>query len=127
MVHDVDPKQKIVDDIGQDLINDTHVHGDQILLGVYERPEKLASGLFLSDKTKDEDRHQGKVGLVIKVGDTAFSYRGQYKWTGKAAQVGDWVVIRASDGWALELGGKLCRMVDCAEIRLTVPEPDVVW
>ena len=43
---------------------------NQVLIAVYERPKVTASGIHLPDQSTDEDRYQGKVGLVLKRGQT---------------------------------------------------------
>jgi len=70
MQHDVDPKQKLIEDIGD--ISKVELFNNQILVAVYIRPQKTKSGIYLTDKTTDEDRYQSKVGLVLKKGPTAF-------------------------------------------------------
>jgi len=50
------------------------------------------------DKTRAEDRFQGKVGLVLKIGPLAFVDDDVHKFGGFHAEVGDWVVFRPSDG-----------------------------
>ena len=47
----------------------------------------------------------------------------------QSVEVGDWVVIRPSEGWALTLTQNevLCRMVTESAIRMKIPSPDAVW
>jgi hypothetical protein len=47
---------------------------NNVLVAVYKRPEKTKSGIILTDQNRDEDNYQSKVGLVLKVGPTAFAY-----------------------------------------------------
>ena len=44
------------------------VFGNQVLVAIYQRPNKTASGIYLSDGVRAEDQYQGKVGLVLKLG-----------------------------------------------------------
>ena len=71
MDHGDDPKGKLINEIGD--ISDIEIFNNQILVGVYIRPEKTKSGLYLSDKYRDEDRFQSKVGLILKMGPSAFN------------------------------------------------------
>ena len=70
MSHDVDPKATLLNALGD--IDDYKVFHNEIVVAVYIRPEKTQSGIYLPDSHRDEDRHQSKVGLVVKVGPEAF-------------------------------------------------------
>lgn len=125
MKHDEDPAAKIVEKIG-DLAKLT-IFGNHVLVGVYERPQQTKSGIFLSDQTRNEDRHQGKAGLVLKKGPTAFVSDSNYDFKGQNAEVGEWVAIFVSDGRQIVINGQLCRLVEDQYIRLKIPAPDVVY
>jgi co-chaperonin GroES (HSP10) len=99
----------------------------QILIGIYKRPEKTKSGIILTDDTRAEDEFQGKVGLVVKVGPMAYRDTDDVQFEGFKVKVGDWVVIRASDGWPLKIGKTLCRMIPDTGVRIVIPEPDLIW
>jgi hypothetical protein len=47
---------------------------NRCLVATYIRPNVSRGGIILTDKTSEEDRWQGKVGLLLKVGPTAFDY-----------------------------------------------------
>ena len=70
MDHEVDPKAKLLEQLGD--TSNIEIFNNQILCAVYVRPQKTKSGIYLSDKTIDEDRFQGKVGLLIGMGPAAF-------------------------------------------------------
>jgi co-chaperonin GroES (HSP10) len=125
MQHDVDPAQLIWDQVGN--LDDITLFGNNILLGVYERPEKTKSGIILTQQTRGEDEHQGKSGLVLKKGPTAFVSDANYDFKGQTVEVGDWVSIWVSDGRKLIIHGKLCRLVEDQHIRLKIPAPDIVF
>lgn len=125
MQHDVDPKKAIWDDLGD--ISDIEIFHTQVLVAVYLRPEKTKSGIYMAPQTRDEDKYQGKVGLIIKKGADAF-IDPEGKWfKGVKLDVGDWVVFRPSDGWQINVHGRLCRILADTDIRGRLPAPDAVW
>ncbi len=124
MQHDVDPKDKLLGELGD--IDGYSIFHNQVLVAVYIRPETAASGLILTGKTLDEDRYQSKVGLVIKMGPAAFVPTGEWNWQHEI-KVNDWVVFRPSDGWNQTVNGVLCRALDDTLIRGVVNDPDLVY
>jgi co-chaperonin GroES (HSP10) len=127
MVHDADPAAEILERIGD--LSAVDVFANQILLGVYRRPDKTASGIHLPDRTRDEDEHQGKVGLVLKVGPQAYVTREDERPFSDAEKVqpGQWVVMWVVDGRKILIRGQLCRVVEDYQIRMRVSEPDLVF
>lgn len=106
--------------------------GDAILMAIYKRPEKTKGGIFLTDKTTDEDIWQGKVGLILKMGPLAFKPDAEHDYSyadGTPAvtpKVGDWAVFRVGDAWPLVLGDTPCRVATEKAIRMTVARPDII-
>ena len=142
--HDKDPSERIFAKAGD--LSEYEVFNSQVLVGVYIRPEKTASGLIMTTKTRDEDKFQGKVGVILKMGPRAFKDDNGVWFKDEDGRditfdIGDWVVFRASDGWAITLplngpsddtdadGGKgfLCRLMDDVAIRMRIPHPDAVY
>ena len=124
MQHEKDPKDVILDALGD--VSEFGVWHNQVLVAVYERPERTRSGIILADTTRDEDKFQGKVGLVVKLGPQAFV--DDDKWTfANKANLHDWVWFRAAESYAVTVNGKLCRVVDDNKIRGDLPHPDMVW
>lgn len=125
MVHDVDPAEQIKKQVGD--LSKIRLTANQVLLGVYKRPEKTKTGLYLSDVTRGEDEHQGKVALVLKFGPQAYVDSDDYHFTEvEKPKIGDWVVMWVTDGRKTQINDQLCRVVKDSEIRMIVPEPDVV-
>lgn len=124
MLHEDDPKTVILEALGD--ISDFGVWKNQVLCAVYERPKKTRSGLYLADQTTEEDKFQGKVALVVKLGPDAFVDDDKWSFALKA-KVGAWVWFRTSDSLAITVNGKLCRVIDDDKIRGDVPHPDMVW
>lgn len=125
MDHEVDPAKAIQDKIGN--IDAFELFGNQILIGVYKRPEKTKSGIHLADNTRVEDEYQGKAGLVLKKGPSAFVSDANYDFKGQDVKVGDWVAIFVTDGRKILINGQLCRLVEDHHVRLRIPAPDVVY
>jgi len=125
MEHATDPKQKLLDDIGD--ISAFDIFNNQILIAIYIRPNKTKSGIYLSDQSREEDKVQGKVGLVVKKGPAAFVDETSEWFKDISVEVNDWVVIRPSDGWAITVNNVLCRIVDDTAVRGKIDVPDRVW
>ena len=125
MHHHVDPKEALVASLGD--LSDVELFNAQVLVAVYQRPEKTKSGIILTDGHRDEDRFQSKVGVIVKMGEGAFKDPNGTWFNGVDLQVGDWVVYRVSDGWSLTINKVLCRMMDDTAIRARIAHPDTVW
>lgn len=125
MDHATDPKQKLLDDIGD--ISAFEIFNNQILVAVYIRPNKTKSGIYLSDQSREEDKVQGKVGLVVKKGPAAFVDETSEWFKDISVEVNDWVVFRPSDGWSITVNNVLCRIIDDTAVRGKVDVPDRVW
>lgn len=125
MLHEKDPKKVLLEQVGG--TSSIEIFNMQVLVAVYIRPEKTKGGLFLSDKSRDEDRYQSKVGLILKKGPTAFVDKDGEWFSGLDINEGDWVVFRPSDGWNITINGTLCRMLDDMSVRARIAHPDQVW
>lgn len=125
MDHEIDPKQKILDEIGD--ISTFEIFNNNILVAVYQRPAKTKSGIILTDKTTEEDRFQSKVGLLVKVGPRAFEPNNEGWFKGVKFNLNDWITFRPSDGWNITVNGVLCRMLSDTQVRGRQQYPDEVW
>jgi len=125
MAHATDPKTELLNEVGD--IKEVEIFNNQILCAIYIRPQKTASGIILTEKYVDEDKYQGKVGLVLKMGPEAFVDESGKWFKNMKIKVGDWVVFRPSDGWSVSINGKSCRILDDVAIRGRVKSPDIIW
>jgi co-chaperonin GroES (HSP10) len=125
MNHEVDPAKVILDEIGD--TSKVEVFNNQLLVAVYIRPEKTKSGLLLPGQTRDEDKFQSKVGLVLKKGPSAFQDTSGEWFQDIDIDVNEWIIMRSSDGWSITVNGVLCRMIDDMNVRGRVDHPDRVW
>lgn len=127
-----DPKQALIDSVGG-RVNDINLHGPRVMVATYVRPEMTKGGIILADRSQQEDRYQGKVGLVLKTGPLAFVDDGIAKFGGAKAEVGDWVMYRASDGFEIFIlddngrDGTPCRILEDQSIIAVVDDPSAVY
>ena len=125
MTHAVDPKQDLIEKLG--VLSEIEVFNNNIMVAIYIRPSKTKSGIFLTDDTTEQDKYQGKVGLIVKMGNSAFEDETGRWFKGVQVKVGDWVVFRPSDGWSIAYNGQPCRIMDDVVIRGRVKHPDAIW
>jgi co-chaperonin GroES (HSP10) len=125
MKHDVDPVKQMFDEVGD--LSGFEIFNNQVLLGVYIRPTKTASGLFITDNTRDEDKWQGKVGIVLKKGPTAFIDKTGEWFDGVTVNDGDCLITRPSDGFLLTFRNVLCKLVVDTSTKGRIQFPDEVW
>jgi co-chaperonin GroES (HSP10) len=125
MKHDTDPKLELVKAVGD--LKNIEIFNNQILVAIYIRPQATKGGILLADQTRREDSIQGKVGLILKKGASAFVDATANWFTGIDIRVNDWIFFRASDGWSLTIGGHPCRILDDVNVKGRVQHPDFVW
>jgi len=124
----VDTKQEIIEKIGD--LSGYDLAPGEVLVAIYQRPEMTAGGIILTSSNLKEDLYQGKAHLVVKIGPGCDFF-------GLDVQLHDWVVIRPSDAWALDINARPdildrkdyvpCRHVKSAHIRAKIPHPGMVW
>lgn len=129
---------------------------NRCLVATYIRPNITRGGIIITDKASEEDRWQGKVGLLLKVGPTAFDYEELHDRADalfedndepdfdidaardRAARelglprVGDWVAYRTSEthevGIEVEPGVcASCRQIYDESIVMVVSDPSKIW
>lgn len=125
MDHELDPKVELLDRLGD--LSGIELFNNQILCAVYIRPQKTKSGIYLSDKTVDEDRFQGKVGLLVAKGHAAFEDDSGQWFNQTTFNLHDWLVFRPSDGWSITVNGVLCRIMSDTQVKARIAGPDRVW
>jgi hypothetical protein len=132
------------------VIEGIELQRNRCLVATYIRPNITRGGIIITDKQSEEDRWQGKVGLLLKVGPTAFDYEELHQRAdailadadetgvdvitvddaqGRAAaelnlpRVGDWVAYRTSE--THEVGVEVAPGV-CASCRQIYDESIVM-
>jgi len=122
MKHDGNPKDELLKKVGD--LGTMKVFGPQILVATYFRPQVTKGGIHLTANTMREDEFQGKVGLVLAMGPTAFKESGNIDFGGVSCKIGDWVVYSPHDGLAMKVKDNHCRLIDDTQVRAVVPRPD---
>jgi co-chaperonin GroES (HSP10) len=118
-------REEIIASIGD--LSQLEIMHNQILVGIWMRPQKTAGGIILTDKTVDEDKWQGKVGLVLKKGPQAFKSDSTTDFAGQNVEEGDWLLYRVSDGFAIDINGTHCRLLEDVHIKGRVSDPSVIY
>lgn len=124
MHHEVDPKEDLKKRIGD--LSCLRLSGAQVLVATYIRPERKKSGIILTSNVREEDKFQGKCGLVLKTGPLAYKATEKLDFGGYEAKIGDWVWYRPMDGYALSVNGVHCRVLDDVEIKGDIDNPDII-
>lgn len=126
MGHTGDPKTELLDRVGR--LDEVYIGGQDVLVAIYEGAEKTSGGIILPDSKKDENKYQGKVGLVLKLGPMAYAEGSEsHRWFGdNQPQVGDWVVFNVNTAFPFIYGKQTLRLVEAQYIRAVVPIPDIV-
>lgn len=122
MKHAGDPAKELMKKVGD--LSAITIFGPKVLVALYLRPNTTAGGIILTDKAQDEDIYQGKIGLVLKKGPTAFTDSG---WFDETVNVGDWVWFRASNGTAMKFNEVDCRYMEDIRVEGKIADPDAIW
>jgi co-chaperonin GroES (HSP10) len=122
--HELDPRQKLLEAVGD--VAGVEIFHTQVLVATYIAPEKTKGGIIRPQQNVDEDRYQGKVGLILKTAPEAFNSDDKWTWP-EDIGVGDWVFFRISDTLALTLNGQPCRIIEDVDVKGRINHPDTVW
>ena len=124
-----DPRKIVLEAIADGLDFIPEIYGSLVLVATAPSPNKRGS-FIMPDKTNDEGRYQGKVGLILAWGPNAFKFDPQYpnyNWEGPKPSIGDWVFYKASDSWECGINGVSCRFIEDSCIKGRVTDIEVVW
>lgn len=101
---------------------------NRVLIGTYIEPEKTSGGIIITTKTKEESIYQGTVGLVLKLGPTAYKDEPETHthFHDQSVKVGDWVVYRPGDAKRVQINGVNCRLVEDTLIDMVVEDPNCI-
>jgi hypothetical protein len=135
-------KAQIFKDLGD--LSQYELLDDHVIVAIYAESNVLASGkradgtsytLIGTENRSTESRYQGKCGVLISKGPTAFKYHNNgAAYEGVIPEIGDWVVFYPSDGRELFLHGLhgkgenvTCRKFHWQSISMRVTDPRVVY
>lgn len=124
MDHTKDPAVELREKVGP-FLDGLRINGRDFLVAVYERPEKTRGGLYLPDKAREEDRYQGKVGLVMKAGPNVADGADRFE-NAEIPQVGEWVVFNIGDAFSFTLGDNAVKLIDVNMVRAVIDRPDIL-
>ena len=111
-----DPKQIVLDAI-LPLIEGLDLYRNEVLVVTAPNKTKTKSGLYYPEAYKKEQRFQGKVGLVVAMGEIAFNDDKLWPNEETRPKIGSWVFFRPADTNECAIGGYSCRFVDDDKIR----------
>lgn len=104
------------------------VPGRNVVVATYVRHGKTKGGILMPDKSVEEDRWQGKVGLVLRLGHAAFKYgewNGRdYAYDGPKAKVWDYITFHTSDARESSYAGLSIKYIHDSLILGVIPEHD---
>ena len=122
--HTEDPRAKLLKEVGD--VSGVDIFHNQVLCGVYIAPERTAGGIIRPLTNIDEDKYQGKVGLILKLGPRAFESDAKWQWP-EDMGLGDWVFYKVSDTVGVTINGQLCRVIEDVDVKGRLAHPDGVW
>ena len=83
------------------------------------------SDLVKSSRTMHEEHVMSIIGLVIDMGDQAYSDKDRFP-TGAWCKQGDYVMFRANSGTRFKIGGVEYRLMNDDSIEAIVPDPSSI-
>jgi co-chaperonin GroES (HSP10) len=125
MEHLVDPRAELLAEVAP-VVATKRIGGHDILLAGYQRPHRTASGIFITEKTRDEDKFQGKVGLIVALGPLVWQDKSAGWYGDNPPQIGDWVVVDVNTTTAVVIGKRTYRLVQDSYIRMVIDHPDEI-
>lgn len=120
-----DLREEMLKEIGD--ISGIKILNNNVIVQIYIRPKITSGGVIIPEfkgGSRDEDKYQGKVGLVIAAGRNAFKDENGVWFEEGEIKIGDWVFFDASDGRMTEINGVLCRRLKDIHIIGTLDRPD---
>src|SRR5580692_8359764 len=91
-VHEKDPAEEILEEIGPYLSCVREIGGADLLIAVYKRPAKIkgpgGTEFHLPDDKRDEDDVQGVSGLVLMMGPLCYKTEKTKRWFKEPPKVG---------------------------------------
>lgn len=96
--------------------------GYKIMIALPQIDETFAGGIVKADKTIREEQILSVVGLVLDMGDQAYSDPDRFP-KGPWCKQGDYVLFRANSGTRFKVNGQELRMLNDDSIEAVVADP----
>ena len=109
-----------------DAIGQMDFLGSRVFVATYITPQKKGS-IWMPEKKIDASRFEGKCGLVLMLGPSAFKYDGAWPYEGPKPKVGDWIQYRASDAREFGFCDVYCREIEDHLVKAIVKDPSKIW
>jgi len=120
-----DPKKVVLDTI-LPLIEGLHLYRNEVLVVTAPNRAKSKGGIIFVDKTQREQRFQGKIGLVVALGEIAFNDKDIWPNEESRPTIGTWIFYRAADTSECAIGGYSCRFINDDKVRGHCPNVDSI-
>jgi hypothetical protein len=137
-----DQRAAILEAVSEALKDFNVIYGADVLTATYIEPETTAGGIILPGARINESIYQGKVGLVLALGNEAFKYRDGYSFFSKyenetdeeylrrtaalTPKPGDWVFYRTSSTWKCTINKVACQFIRDVEIKGRITNPNAI-
>lgn len=118
---------KALKDFAQKALEGISIGPAKVLVATYRQKERTKGGIILSSNYREEDKFQGVVGMVLKMGGGAFEDSGTVKFYGFKPEQFSWVVYKPESGRATELYGLHCRIIEDIHIDAMAADPEIFW
>ena len=122
---DQDPKQVVLDAI-LPLIEGLDIYRNEVLVVTAPNRNVSKGGIIIPEKYKKEQRFQGKIGLIVAMGEIAFKDDDLWPDHHRRPKVGTWVFYRTADTSECAIGGYSCWFIDDNKIRGRCPSCDTI-
>ena len=96
--------------------------GYRLLIALPKLEETYDSGIVKSEKTLNEERIMSTMGVVLDMGDEAYSDKERFP-NGPWCKVGDFVMFRPHTGTRFTVNGQNLRLLNDDSIEAVVADP----
>lgn len=121
-----DPKDQLWRNLGD--LSGEEVQHAQVLVAMFAGSKyHPGTTLLRTDRDLMEQKFQGSVGMVVKMGPGAYKDDKMAQFYGVKLEVGDWVLFRQSDGLPLNIREVPCVLFEDVNIKMRVSDPSIYW
>lgn len=108
------------------VLDNVQLMRNRVVVGTFVRPGKIGT-IILPDRMRDEDRFQGKAGVVLALGPSAFHFA-EDPMPSEIPKIGDWVFYRPAETSEICIGeGAPCRMLYDDVVVGILKDPRLIW